>query len=185
MAIEELLALVPPPAKPIDGTGDWTVSETEFGIVFPVDFKELIRRYGTGCFYGSLGVANPLKKWGRDLIRDDLSRYRELSEACEYNLKLFPEKPGLLPWGSDSNGHLYCYWTQGPSDSWSLVQVFHGYEQEIEPVPGPITRFLVKFLRNEYPNMLGGNSFSHEHYHFEQGIPWVSGDGDGAGDQRP
>jgi hypothetical protein len=54
-----------------------------------------------------------------------------------------------------------------------VVQVFHGYEEEIEPVPGPITRFLVRFIRNEYPNMLGGNAFSGEDRYFTPGLPWL------------
>jgi hypothetical protein len=173
VAIEELVAFIPPPATPIDGEGDWSVAEGEFGIAFPADFKQLIRRYGTGRFYGDLRVANPLQPWGRDLIRDDLARYGELRDACEMSLKLFPESPGLLPWGGDSNGHLYCWWTEGAPDSWRLVQVFHGYEEEIEPVLGPITSFLVRFISNEYPNMLGGNPFSAEDRYFEQGIPWL------------
>jgi hypothetical protein len=54
-----------------------------------------------------------------------------------------------------------------------LVQLFHGYEEEVEMVPGPISSFLVRFIRNEYPKMLGGNPFSDEHHYFEQGIPWL------------
>jgi hypothetical protein len=173
MVIEELIALIPPPSKPIDGVGDWSVPEREFGLTFPTDFKQLIERYGTGRFYGDLYVANPLQAWGRERIRDDLSRYRELRDACEIPLKLFPDSPGLLPWGGDSDGHLYCWWTEGPSESWGLVQVFHGYEEEIEVVPGPITSFLVRFIRNEYPNMLGGIPFSDKDHYFKQGIPWL------------
>lgn len=173
MAIEELVAFIPPPAQPIDGEGDWSVAEKEFGIVFPADFKQLVQRYGTGRFYGDLYVANPLKEWGREQVRSDLSRYRALRDACELSLKLFPDCPGLLPWGNDSNGHLYCWWTEGPPDLWPVVQVFHGYEEEIEPVSGPISSFLIRFMRNEYPNMLGGNSFSEAHRYFKQGIPWI------------
>jgi hypothetical protein len=173
VAIEELVAFIPTPEKPIDGEGDWSVAEKEFGVAFPADFKALIRRYGTGMFYGDLYVANPLKEWGREQIRGDLSRYRELRDACEMSFELFPESPGLLPWGNDSNGHLYCWWTEGPADSWPVVQVFHGYEEEIEPVPGPITSFLVQFMSNAYTNMLGGNPFSDEDRYFQPGIPWI------------
>jgi hypothetical protein len=173
MAIEDLVSFIPPPAEPIDGEGDWSVPEREFGIVFPADFKELIRRYGTGRFCGSLRIANPLRPWGRDIIHDDLSRYRELRGAAEIRLRLFPEEPGLLPWGSDSNGHLYCWWTQGPSDGWTVAQLAHGDEEDFETVPGPITSFLVRFIQNEYPKMLAGNRFLEKHRSFRQGIPWL------------
>ena len=171
MAIKELLDFIPPPALPIDGTGDSGVPERQFAVSFPADFKELIQRYGTGYFYGDLRVANPLRAWGRDWIRDSLSGYRELRDAVELELRLFPESPGLLPWGRDSNGHLYCWWTEGPPDAWGIVQLFHNYEGEVEVVPGPITSFLVRFIRNEYTNMLGGTPFSDQHHFFRQGTP--------------
>lgn len=117
MAIATLIALIAPPNEPIDGTGDWSAAEKDFGCTFPNDFKELIRVYGTGRFL-DIRIANPLKQWGQDIIRDDINRFRELSEACEFTLPLFPEQPGYLPWGSDSNGHLYCWWTVGTSDLW-------------------------------------------------------------------
>ena len=173
MAIEELVSLIPPPSAPIDGEGDWGCAENELGLVFPSDFKQLISRYGTGEFYGSMYIANPLMPWGRDQIRGDLERYRELSEACEMSLQLFPDRPGLLPWGNDSNGHLYCWWTDGPQDSWRVVQLFHGYENEIESVPGPITSFLVQFMSNKYEDMLGGNPFVEEDRYFQVGLPWL------------
>jgi len=173
VAINDLIAFIPPPAEPINGKGDWSIPQQEFGVEFPADFKELIREYGTGRFYGDLYVSNPLTPWGRTSIQENLGRYRELRDACELAIPLFPETPGLLPWGSDSNGHLYCWWTEGPADAWKIVQLFHGYEDEIEPVPGPITSFLVRFIGNEYPNMLGGTPFVEADRTFAQGIPWI------------
>ncbi len=130
MAIEELVAFVPPPSDPINNEGDWSIAEVEFEVVFPTDFKELIQHYGTGEFYGDLHISNPIRAWGRDKIRNDLDRYRELRDAAEIPLILHPEIPGLLPWGGDSNGHLYCWWTEGSPDDWGIVQLFHGYEED-------------------------------------------------------
>jgi hypothetical protein len=160
MAIEELVAFIPPPAHPIDGDGDWSAVERELGFVFPTDFKHLIWLYGSGAFYGSLFVANPLTAGGRAWIRRHSERCRALRDACEEVCPLPPDSPGLLPWGSDSNGHRYCWLASGPPDTWEVVQIFHGYEDEIDPVPGPVTSFLVRFMSNEYPNMLGGNPFT-------------------------
>jgi hypothetical protein len=175
MAIEVLVAFIPPPAQPIDGDGDWSIAEQELGITFPADFKQLIQRYGTGEFYGSLYICNPLKEWGRKQIQELLACDRELCDACEYDLKLHPARPGLLPWGRDPNGHRYCWWTEGEPDAWSIVQLFHGYEGDpMEIVPGPITSFLIRFMHNEYTNMLGGQPFDESDYHFKPGIPWAS-----------
>ncbi|MCA9070123.1 MAG: SMI1/KNR4 family protein [Planctomycetaceae bacterium] len=171
MAIDDLTSFIPPPSSPIQTSGDWSVAEQDLGVVFPSDFKDLIQTYGTGEFFGNLGIENPLREWGRDGIRDRLERYRELREACEWSFPLFPESPGLLPWGSDDNGHLYCWWTEGQPDDWSIVQLFHGYEEDpLEIVPGPITQFLIDFVSNKYPNMLGGNERSSEHHKFRVGI---------------
>lgn len=60
MAIEELVAFIPPPRDPIENEGDWSIAEAEFGIVFPTDFKAMIHRYGTGQFYDDLHVSNPV-----------------------------------------------------------------------------------------------------------------------------
>jgi hypothetical protein len=161
VAIEELVAFIPPPAHPINGAGDWSAAERELGFAFPDDFKQLIRVYGSGEFYGSLYVVNPLTGDGRDWIRRKLDRCRELREVIEqYVRPLPPDSPGLLPWGGDSNGHMYCWLVDESEEGWEVVQLFHGYEGEIDPVPGPVTSFLVRFMRNEYPNMLGGNRFT-------------------------
>jgi hypothetical protein len=172
MSIEALKSLIAPPQVPIQNDGDWDAAEQDIGFRFPADFKELIGTYGTGEFFGKIAIENPLRPWGRDGIRERLKSYRELREACEYTFPLYPESPGLLPWGSDSNGHLYCWYTDGSCDDWPIVQLFHGYEDDaLEIVPGPITRFLVDFVNNTYPNMLGGIPHTPEQRFFRVGIP--------------
>jgi hypothetical protein len=168
MAIDELVALIPPPAKPIDNDGDWSVPERELGATFPTDFKQLIQRYGTGYFWGSLVVANPLSKQFRNPIQGLLKHCQKQRKMGILTCSLFPEKSGLLPWGTDDNGHLYCWLTTGRPVSWPVVQIFHGYESEIEPVPGPITSYLVKFVGNKYPKMLGGIRFTKKKHYFVQ-----------------
>lgn len=161
MAIEDLVAFIPPPLNPIDAEGDWREAELELDFVFPTDFKQFINRYGSGEFYGSLYVINPLTSRGREWIRDQLGFCHTLRDACEEAVGwLPPDSFGLIPWGGDSNGNRYCWVASGPPDSWEVVQIFHGYEREIETVPGPVTRFLVLFMSNVYPKMLGGNEFT-------------------------
>lgn len=156
----------------MQNSGDWLAAENDLGVEFPSDFKDLIHAYGTGEFYGDLAIENPLRMWGRNGIREYLDCYRELREACEYSFPLFPESPGLLPWGGDNNGHLYCWWTEGSPDEWKIVQLFHGYEDDpLEIVSGPITQFLIDFVSNKYPNMLGGNERSSTDCYFRVGIP--------------
>jgi SMI1-KNR4 cell-wall len=172
MAIEDLVATIPPPMVPIDARGDWSIAECEFGVRFPNDFRELIHRYGTGRFFGGLFIINPLTPWGRKMIAADLDRYRELCEACEISLVLHPNRPGLFPWGGDSNGHLYCWWTEGEPDSWPIVQVAHGEEETPHRADVPITSFLVNYGKNMYTAMMGGRVFDRTDNIFKAGIPW-------------
>lgn len=157
----------------MDGTGDWSAAEQDLGTGLPADFKDLIRVYGTGVF-GSIYLANPLRQWGRDKIREDISRFRDLRDALEFTLPLFPERPGLLPWGNDSNGHLYCWWVDGPPDSWTVAQVAHEEEETPHHAPVGITEFLASYFLNRYPTMLGGRILAAEDRRFERGLPWQS-----------
>ena len=161
-----------PPADPLDGSGDWDAAERDLGTALPADFKELIRLYGTGTF-GGVYLANPLQQWGRDMIRDHIAGHQELRDALEFALPLFPERPGFLPWGSDSHGHLYCWWVDGPPDGWTVAQVAHGEEETPHHSPVGITEFLVAYLLNRYQAMLGGREFTAEHRRFERGLPWL------------
>jgi SMI1-KNR4 cell-wall len=172
MAIDSLLALVPPPADPIDAVGDWSPAEAEFGVVFPGDFKELIRLYGTGVFLSSLLIYNPLTREGRAEIQSHLETLRVLRDACELSLIIHPEKPGLLPWGGDSNGNIFCWWTEGNADEWDSVQVGHEEEENPHRVSVPITTFLVNYAQNRYPEMLGGQTFKKSQLRFDRGRPW-------------
>ncbi|MCC9604766.1 SMI1/KNR4 family protein [Blastopirellula sp. JC732] len=170
MALDEILTLVPPPAETVDTLGDWSIAEKEFGLTFPADYKQFIETYGSGEFQRGLIISNLLTQEGRDRVREDLARYEELKEACEHEYILYPECPGLFPWGSDSNGHLYCWWTEGEPDEWGIVQLFHGYEDDpLEIVPGPITSFFVRFMSNAYSNMLGGIEFEPDQLRFTRG----------------
>jgi hypothetical protein len=49
-ACDRLVSLVPPPAAPVDGTGDWQRVESRLGLALPTAYKELVRRYGVGQF---------------------------------------------------------------------------------------------------------------------------------------
>lgn len=175
MAIEQLIALIRPPRGPIDGDGDWTVAETQFGVQFPADFKEMTRRYGTGCFYSDLYIINPLTRWGRERVNERLDIYRELRDACEFSLLLHPEPSGLLPWGHDSNGNGFFWLVEGEPDQWPVVQIAHEAEETPFRRDVNITTFLVEFVQNRYPEMLGGVKFKKRHFRFTPGLPWARG----------
>ncbi|MEX0715028.1 MAG: SMI1/KNR4 family protein [Planctomycetaceae bacterium] len=163
-----MLTLIPPPAEPRDGQGDWSVPEAEFGVVFPEQFKELVRSSGTGYFgMGFLDLYTPLTPSGRTRMRDHIQTMCELRDALELSLIVHPEQPGLLPWGGDSNGHIYWWWTEGPPESWSIAQFAHDEEDDPHRADVPIATFLVNYARNQYPEMLGGLTYDESHLHFK------------------
>lgn len=171
MSLKALIKLIPPPARPIDNEGDWRVAEREFGTALPTDFKNMVSHYGTGEFkLKSLRVANPLTEAGRSEIRNLLSTLRQLRDAMELALVIHPETPGLLPWGMDHNGNMFCWWTKGAPEKWSIAQVGHDEEETPHVVKVDITSFLVKYAQNEYPEMQGGLKFSESHQQFEQNV---------------
>jgi cell wall assembly regulator SMI1 len=161
MSIESLITFIPPPQTPLENVGDWSQAEAELGCKFPSDFRHYIKRYGSG-WLANLHVYNPLTSWGRKFILQALDTNRQLCEAMEITLHLFPESPGLLPWASDSHGHCYCWWTEGLPDEWGIVQIFHGDEENNEVNQGPMTAFLMRFLKNELPQLLGNQPFTPE-----------------------
>jgi hypothetical protein len=61
MSLKKLVAVIPPPKKPLDCEGNWRGAEIVARAQFPPDFRDLIGRYGTGAFFqGHLTLFNPL-----------------------------------------------------------------------------------------------------------------------------
>jgi hypothetical protein len=173
MAIKSLTTLIAPPEKPLEVEGNWQEAEKALGIEFPTDFRELIERYGTGEFdLQSLLVSNPLSEAGRKEIARGLWTLEQLRDALELTWSIHPERPGYLPWGKDSNGNIFCWWTQGEPDNWPIVQLGHNDEEHPQRAEVDITTFLVNYARNKYPQMQGGNKFKKSNYRFEVGRPW-------------
>ncbi len=172
MAIEDLIDLIPPPEAPIGSAGDWSIPEAEFGITFPSDFKEMIRRYGTGEFLRGLRVGSPHTEWGRGQIRNLLDIYASLRDAIELPLVLHPTRPGLFPWGSDSNGNGFFWLTEGDPNEWPIILLGHGEEERPYRSELCITSFLVTFGTNFYPQMSGGITFEEADYRFVPGLHW-------------
>ena len=124
-AIDRLVALVPPPAAPVDEDGDWPVAEAALGLALPADFKALLRTYGVGVFddvrlltpfdthpdgvFDLVESARVLIPWFEDLRA-------EVPE--DFPFPLYPEPGGLLPWAKTGDGADLCWLTEGQPDSW-------------------------------------------------------------------
>jgi hypothetical protein len=61
--IGDLVALVPPPAEPVDANGEWDQIEASLGTRLPADFEALIERYGSGMFVDFIRPCTPFGSW--------------------------------------------------------------------------------------------------------------------------
>jgi hypothetical protein len=119
---------VPPPGKPVDvgSLEDWRAAERELGLALPSDYRDFIFTYGTGLFARFFRLYNPFATGAMGLLPS-------VQETCEWRRRtkrdfpervpypIYPESPGILPWGNDENGHDYYWFTQGAPDQWTVL----------------------------------------------------------------
>ncbi|AMV24928.1 hypothetical protein VT84_11055 [Gemmata sp. SH-PL17] len=129
MAIEELLALVAPPAKMSHAQAhpDWDAIERAVGTRLPTDYRAYATHYGSGRFDDdtyTFWVINPLSptylsQFAAEL---DLWRFRREAFPCEYPAAIFPAIPGLFPWGCDEDGGMMGWLVESNDpDQWPVV----------------------------------------------------------------
>ena len=121
--------------------------------------------YGSGEILGDLRICNPLTVAGQKRIASELDTLEQIREGCEYLWAIYPEESGMLPWGSDTNGNVFCWFANGQPDDWATGQFGHGAD-EPERDAVNITTFLVNYARNQYPEMLGGVTFKKSDHRF-------------------
>jgi hypothetical protein len=129
MPIEPLKALVPPPAHPSEvGTlQQWQAVERQLGLVLPTDYREFIFSYGTGLFADFYRIYNPFAVSAYTAFIPSVLRTcagaREIKGKFSDRVPfpLFPDRPGLLPWGNDENGNDYFWLTEGDPDTWKVL----------------------------------------------------------------
>lgn len=155
MAVEELVAVMAPPERPanVDDRRRWDALQAELGTPLPADWLAYGLRYGSGLVYPvALWALNPLDPNAPAEIGSDLALFRENQGlGCPYPFAVHPAAGGFLPWGSDDNGHSYGWLTAGPPDRWPVVFVGHGEEDRLARFDVPMTAFLARMLRGEYP----------------------------------
>jgi hypothetical protein len=150
--LDELVALLPPPASPSHGGRSWEEVFAELGTALPADFVALIERYGD-FEVGGLGVddhgdrdyleflmvsdprvVRPQVTWAQAAVmRGDF--YRRLREEIPgmYRLAAWPEPGGFLGWGTTIDGDWFGWLTEGDPDEWPIVADGRGNEWIDEP----------------------------------------------------
>lgn len=152
MAIDELIAVVPPPHNPTE-TGSleaWSAIECAIGIALPEEIRDFGLRYGSGMFGDTVEVYNPFSVNYLDTIRQVSDCYRDLKRAEGHEFipyHIYPDKPGLLVWGSDVNGHMMFWLTEGEPAQWPLILMT--VDAQFERWNVPITTFLARIFQGE------------------------------------
>lgn len=142
---------------------DWELAEKDFGLRFPEDYKAFVSRYGTCLVMGVIHFYNPAPGALFPLTRQrymeggkgDLD-YKTLKEVAAMSslpeqVTFYPEKGGLLRFGSADNSILFWANTSAPPAEWRLrVTDF----DEFQYFNVGFSQFMVAFIRGEL-NLVG------------------------------
>ncbi|HET6249073.1 MAG TPA: SMI1/KNR4 family protein [Tepidisphaeraceae bacterium] len=169
MSIQDLCAVLKPPAHPTDvGSSKlWAEAEAELGAELPSDYKQFISIYGSGSIDDFL---TPFNACSHDPIMRLFIRGSEVLEAHrstrrlfpdEFDWPLFPEPGGWLPWGTTPNVNSLFWVTDGPPDEWTIV-VAEGHAPYIEHYDESFTSFLSGVISRRITCDLLGSHFPRE-----------------------
>ncbi|AUI60423.1 SMI1/KNR4 family protein [Amycolatopsis sp. BJA-103] len=154
----------------IETARDWEFVERELGTSLPDDYKQLLSRFPSGSYRNAIWVRNPID------ARVDLSDYiendvrsvidvigdEEMTYLDDADYRLFPEREGLLPWGDDLQGGMFC-WVTGRSepDHWPVAY----YNQDLDKwkeTSKPMVEIILEVLVNNGENNILGWNLDHE-----------------------
>lgn len=160
MAIKELTSVVtaPPHPRELGDAKKWENVQDELGMKLPKDIFDFAMRYGTGefsgpgTFSGSLEVFNPFSLVYSTQLETAIERFElEPARGVQLPHKLHPTRPGLFPWGGDSNITDYLWLTKGPPEDWPIITWTE--KDEFAQWDMPMTTFLAKLFRNQIPGI--------------------------------
>lgn len=163
MNIDKLNAVLPPPSI-VNRELDWLSLELELGINLPGEYKLFIDSYGVGGIDGFIWLYGPFEPYSNlnflTQMKSDLSVYSELKKQFpkRYDLTLYPEVGGVLPFGTTENGDTLFWLTEGDSDSWKII-VHDVRSPEYEVIDLQFIQFLTSLMSKEIKCKIFPNDF--------------------------
>jgi hypothetical protein len=157
-SLSELSKLVPPPAEPKDSKGDWVRIEHDLGLTLPDDYKGYIELYGSGVLCSFFSIRSPfmLERQYRVSPREAWIAWAEFFRDWgrethqEVPFPVYPEIPGLLPWGTYGDVDSVGWLTDKPSNEWHIVYL-NQHDGFFELHELGFTQFLVAALKGKVP----------------------------------
>ncbi len=161
MTIENLIKAVPPPAAPSESfRGPWEPVEAEIGRELPPDYKDFVRLYGGGYFFGGTvmicvaGAATPGARLERH-VPLVCSTFTPFDDRMPY--RLWPEADGLIPLGGTNGGDQIFWLTEDDPAAWKVVVWGRGLGS-FEVFDCDVTDFLAglasgEILPKEFPEL--------------------------------
>jgi hypothetical protein len=151
MGIQDLTTVVSPPGKPVNPSSQesWDQLQAELNVQLPLELLDMSKTYGSGTFCGTfLKVFNP----SSPRYHEELNRTLESLQAAKQRgmeVGVFPDKPGLFPWGTDENGNTYCWLMRGEPSRWKVVIRKHG-----DDLPIRFSMTMIDFLTKSFLNKI-------------------------------
>lgn len=132
----------------------WKRVERELGTTLPKEYKRLVNRYSTLIINEFLCILNPFDYYYNNLIdRGDiiLDAYlvSKSNDPEAFNLPVFPEKNGILPFGYTVNGDELYWRTNKDIRLWSII-VYETRSDEYSEYHMDILEFIYKLCTKQF-----------------------------------
>jgi hypothetical protein len=129
VAIDSLLNVlkVPGNGRVAHTSDEWSRVENELGTKLPGDYKQFINRFGTCRLCDFIWVFDPFSKNQHLNLHTQVQRILEGMQVLQQKFEeerqypLYPQRGGLLPWGTTDNGDNLFWLTSGSPEEWAII----------------------------------------------------------------